>query len=206
MPRSMTPRSLKSSLCNTDPALFQVDGSLARDSPPSPTSTLSHWPDPTKPKTRSPGTTDHTNKTPSLFETSLRACYKSPQLSQLPFLTPIDAPKSIVPALKHTWRVKQEGGQRCTMCNAQYIIPRTEWFEWWQLTVKKEGALRFSKAQDSDSPSHEKYTEICVPVGSPVPLLRRGCSWSCVPRTDVSDRSENGTGWCPAKGAETDYY
>ncbi|KAL9024333.1 MAG: hypothetical protein Q9196_006593 [Gyalolechia fulgens] len=204
MPRSITRRSLTSSLCNTNPAFFQVDGTLARDSPPSPTTTPSHWPDPTKPRTASPGTTGHANRSPSLFETSLRACYTSPQLGQLPFLTPPDAPKSIVPALKHTWRLKQEGGQRCTLCNGPYIIPRTEWVEWWQLAVKKEGELAVSEGEDP--PSRERYTEILVPVGSPVPLIRRGCSWSCVRSACGSVSTGYSTGWCPAKGAETDYY
>ncbi|KAL8936388.1 MAG: hypothetical protein Q9216_004962 [Gyalolechia sp. 2 TL-2023] len=219
MPRSITPRSLTSSLCNTNPAFLEVDGTLARDSPPLPTTTPSHWPDPTKPKTAPLNTDEHANKSPSLFETSLRACYKSPQLSQLPFLTPTDAPKSIIPALKHTWRLKQEGGQHCTVCGARYIIPRTEWLEWWQLAVKKESDWTTtttttppSNGEDSDPDTpcrrRDRDPEVLVPVGSPVPLLRRGCSWSCVRRIDVSaDPGEKkSTGWCPAKGAETDYY
>ena len=68
--------------------------------------------------------------TPSLFEVALRACYRSANLAQLPFLLPDASPPSIPRALKMTWRLKAAGGQECSVCGRFYIVPRTEWLEW----------------------------------------------------------------------------
>ncbi|KAL8722081.1 MAG: hypothetical protein Q9225_001368 [Loekoesia sp. 1 TL-2023] len=201
MPRSIKPISPTSSIGTTDPAFLRIDGTIARGSPPTPTTTLTYWPNPTDP-TPTQAPFDCTHNVPSLFEASLRACYQNPRLSQLPFLVPTDTPELLVSALKHTWRLKQEGGQRCTICDTPFIIPRTEWIEWWQLSVKAEAEDSASEEGDPTSNPAPKYHKL----GSPVPLLRRGCSWSCVPGPSEPESSKNRTGWCPAKGAETDRY
>ena len=73
-----------------------------------------------------------------------------------------------------TWRLKQAGGKSCSVCGNEYIIPRTEWVEWWYCIP--------------DSGPHAMLYK------SPVPLLRRGYSWACW--------EENAapliTGWCSA--------
>ncbi|KAL8832925.1 MAG: hypothetical protein Q9170_004653 [Blastenia crenularia] len=204
MSRFINPISPTAALCSTEPTIQHIDGTLARDSPPSPVTTSTHWPE----SAPTGQTQMHTNKemktsiprfglprsrplhkVPSLFETSLRTCYNLPQLSQLPFLVP--TPEATTAALKHAWHVKQEGGQRCTICNSSFIIPRTEWIEWWQLAVKAEPLV-------SQPPSDEDYRLL----GSPVPLLRRGCSWSCAPGVGGVGEGIARTGWCPAKGME----
>lgn len=202
MPRTLTPRenSVISARYYTEPAFLNTDGTPTRDSPPSPTSTPSYWPDQTDDPSsfflENAAHARHTSsKSPSLFETALRACYNSPQLSQLPFLTPDDAPTSIVPALKDTWRLKQQGGQRCTICGAQYIIPRTEWVEWWQLTYRQREKSKRMQGEDQRPDEESNYA--LYTINGPVPLLRRGCSWACVRRADLSDLAERGTGWRP---------
>ena len=199
-----------SCLCRTIPAFRRTDGSLARGSPPSPVNTLSNWRSPLEPAIDYQPTSDPINSIPSLFETALRSCYNSPQLSQLPFLTPADAPEYLNSALKQTWRLRQEGGQRCTICDTPFIISRTEWIEWWQLAVKKQPEVSATGEEASflisitlSEDEDVKYHHL---LQSPVPLLRRGCSWACIPETGHRHPVRERTGWRPARGFETDHY
>lgn len=180
-------------LWSTNPALLNSNGTLTYDSRPSPTMSLEHWP---------PGGViiaksvdregvEHRSKVPSLLETCLRNLRHSPQLSQLPFLIPKDGPPSLDSLLKHIWHVTEVGGQRCTICKTPFIVPRTEWLEWWQLTAEDEA---HGPVQAMSEAAGYKSR---VLIGTPVPLLRRGCSWACVPESGI-----NQTGWCPAKGYE----
>ncbi|KAL8689454.1 MAG: hypothetical protein Q9218_004880, partial [Villophora microphyllina] len=119
--------------CSTAPARFNVDGTLVRASPPSPCTTPCFSLGSQYSTAKREGNLYPPSNAPSLYELSLRACYKSQQLSQLPFLIPDDASEAVTSALKHTWYLKQQGGQRCAICKASYILPRTEWIEWWKL-------------------------------------------------------------------------
>ena len=63
------------------------------------------------------------------------------------------------------------------MCGTGFIVPRTEWLEWW---------VRHA--------------------GEPVPFIRRGCSWACFPDTDDDDDDDDGrlqrVGWQSGKEVE----
>ncbi|KAL8966993.1 MAG: hypothetical protein Q9197_005677, partial [Variospora fuerteventurae] len=176
--------------CSTKPALLHIDGTLTPHSPPSPVKTSHYSPGVSE---FSPSEQDRPKQprhAPSLFETCLRNLSNSLQLSQLPFLIPPDAPESLVPAVKHTWRVKEAGGQRCTMCRKSYMMPRAEWIEWWQLAaVGREETHFFMPTEPLNNG---------MLVGWPVPLLRRGCSWACVPTQPAA----NYTGWGSCRGCE----
>ncbi|KAL8913549.1 MAG: hypothetical protein Q9171_001631 [Xanthocarpia ochracea] len=185
-PESGNQDLLSSATLSTKPAFFRIDGTLARDSVPSPTTASTYHPNgPLRPNPTNQASLDHSHKVPSLFETSLRACYKLPELSQLPYLVPDDAPKTLVPSLKRTWTLKQEGGQHCTMCNSLYIIPRTEWIEWRQLPAES------AYERSLNDFMMELGVELEL-VSSMVPLIRRGCSWSCVPTADPGRKD---VGW-----------
>lgn len=186
---------LQHHFCSSKPALLHSDGTLVHNSPPSPTNTPVYWPK-VQPGTFEQEEPEHTDRVPSLYETCLRNLYHSPQLSQLPFLIPGEAPPSLVPALKHTWYLKQEGGQRCTICKTPFIMPRTEWIEWWQLSVK--GKADAADPEDRKPTGPNLFSDAML-IGSPVPLLRRGCSWACVPKSAI-----NRTGWSQAKGVQSD--
>ncbi|KAL8896838.1 MAG: hypothetical protein Q9207_007512 [Kuettlingeria erythrocarpa] len=182
-------------LWSTKPALLNSNGTLTYESRPSPTMSPDYWP---------PGGViiannidregaEHAPRVPSLLETCLRNLRYSPQLGQLPFLLPKDAPPSLDSLLKHTWHVTEAGGQRCTICNTPFIVPRTEWLEWWQLTGMSHAPLRAPLQATLEAIGFKKR----MMIGLPVPLLRRGCSWRCVPESSI-----NQTGWCPAKDLE----
>ncbi|KAL8803724.1 MAG: hypothetical protein Q9182_002999 [Xanthomendoza sp. 2 TL-2023] len=177
---------------STRPAFFSNDGALARGSHPCPRTTSAYWSHSDVPPPTERRFSDDASKVPSLFEVSLRACYDSTQLGQLPLHVPREAPESLTSALKRTWNLKQEGGQRCTICKSSYIIPRTEWIEWRPLrgsaaVVPDPESLPPSDGTRPDAPSCTSPL-----VSSFVPLLRRGCSWLCLPD---QKSSETIVGW-----------
>ena len=118
---------------------------------------------------------------PSLFAVALRGCYRSTNLAQLPFLLPSASPPSISRALKMAWRVKAAGGQECSICGGFYIVPRTEWLEWWH-------DVRIARYESQ---------------ARSIPFIRRGCSWACTPNEECIDGKadekdgeiEIATGW-----------
>ncbi len=142
-----------------------IDGSLHRLSPPS---MISSNPESSRrlPITlqrayQSPNPSERT-RVPSLAELALRRCSDSPSLEQLGDYLPSDYPTSLSRMLRHAANLKATGGQRCTICSREFILPRTEWMEWWD-------------CEQSMTSGYNQST------GSRVPLLRRGCSWKCVP-------------------------
>ena len=105
---------------------------------------------------------------PSLFELSTSMAKKVVFLSELHTLLPENTPASIFRALDLAKTVREEEGERiCSVCKRSYIIPRTEWVEFWH---KLPANLR----------SSEVLTDISMDELF-LPFLRRGCSWRCVP-------------------------
>lgn len=70
-----------------------------------------------------------------------------------------DDPKSVRQGVQTAIDVYEEGGRVCSVCSRSFIIARTEWVEYWHL----------GPCKPTDN------TKIFVPI------LRRGCSPSCVP-------------------------
>ena len=129
------------------------------------------------------------NKTPSMLETMLRALlYNEPTISQLPFLLSETGHSSEQPhltdLLKRLFRLREAHGggggsdkgnrwQLCTVCETPFVIPRTEWIEWWSI----EHGL--------------------------IPFLRRGCSWQCWVDVERARKEEGLVicGWSSKGGA-----
>ena len=146
-------------------AFLDITGASFRDWPPAPSSLPEHWPEPQTDDEFLGPPPEERVKTPSLLELALRACKESRQLSQFPFLIPDDCPQHLAQLLERTWKIKEAGGQSCSVCGNEYIIPRTEWIEWWYCILEQ-----VPRGQpDSSLATHRM----------PVPLLRRGCSWAC---------------------------
>ncbi|KAL8867853.1 MAG: hypothetical protein Q9174_005386 [Haloplaca sp. 1 TL-2023] len=157
MPKPSLPKSLDAPIGSTSIAYRNVDGSIARDSPPSPLTTTTYWPGPPH-RLSNESIRDRPHRVSSLFELCLKAAYKSSNLDEAPLILPPDAPEAVRSAVQNTWRLKQQGGQQCTSCKSNFIIPRAEWIEWWFLPAERR---RKKKAA--------------------IPFLRRVCSWGCVP-------------------------
>lgn len=110
---------------------------------------------------------EHRTKVPSLMETVLRAASKQPSLYTLVADLPEDLPPTLGMLLRHTLRVKEAEGQKCSVCAKMYFVPRTEWIEWWSLGRDVE-----NKAW--------------------IPFIRFGCSTSCFVDREAREAS---MGW-----------
>lgn len=118
------------------------------------------------------------SRVPSLVELVLRECSRQPELPRMIEWCAEDYPERLVPLLKLANKVRDAGGRSCTVCKQQFILPRTEWIEWWEIEkIPEKGGLG-----SAASPLRhiENRREALVP------LMRRGCSWSCGP-TKLSD-------------------
>lgn len=113
------------------------------------------------------------SRAPSLLEVSLNACSQSLQLPYLQALLPDDAPEIMHTLLSKVATIKASGGNKCTICGRNFIIPRTEWIEWWGIT-----RLADDHGLPNASIRPENSRDV---IESTVPLIRRGCSWLCWP-------------------------
>ena len=166
-------------IASTGVAFLGVDGTPCRDSPPAP----SQHPDFISPSRGATGwqktvvSKGKHHPAPSLLEVALRECSKSSDLSQMILELPDDSPPSLPLLLEQALRVKETGGTLCSVCERDYIIPRTEWIEWW----------------DCISPPLNRSVEF-GPEDA-IPLMRRGCSWKCVPSLKSIPVENRGCGW-----------
>ncbi|KAJ5773631.1 Leucine-rich repeat typical subtype [Penicillium paradoxum] len=108
------------------------------------------------------------NDAPSLRELALRAVTKLPYLEQTTDEELAEFPPLIVPLLRQAREVRLAGGQFCSVCRQEYVIPRTEWTEWWDITPCENG-MKLPRCPG------EKLR--------PLPFKRFGCSLSCVPES-----------------------
>jgi hypothetical protein len=133
----------------------------------------------------------HLSRAPSLLEVSLSACSQSPQLHQLPSILPEECPPYIPTLLAGVVEKKESGATECTICGRKFIVPRTEWIEWWE--IAKQSSTAAMPMASAASPLRQKENERDV-LESMVPLMRRGCSWLCVPSSvdsEIATRSSN---------------
>jgi hypothetical protein len=105
----------------------------------------------------------------SLFELAISCAQNVSTLPQLHKLMPEDSPSTVFNALQTATTIQEEEGERrCSVCNRNYVIPRTEWVEFWHRV-----------------PVHVLAPERLTASGLDelfLPFLRRSCSWGCVPR------------------------
>lgn len=112
---------------------------------------------------------DAVTRVPSLRDLALLACSRYPYLDK--FLQEEDLtgfPELMVQLLRRARDVRHQGDQICSVCGRNFIVPRTEWIEWWDCSIY-ETAVKQRE-------SNEKLR--------PLPFIRRGCSWGCVPASD----------------------
>ena len=177
-------------MASTRVAFLDIGGRSIPSYPPSPTSQPSLWVANTVSSPSSTFEAAHPSPTeqsqvPSLLELSLRSCHKSSNLSQAPFLLPRDASPHLIDLVKRTFRLREAGGQACTVCGRFFIVPRTEWIEWWYCNP-------FVSSSGMPFPTWAN-------VG-PIPFLRRGCSWRCWEEREGAVF----TGWSSARAESED--
>ncbi|POS85982.1 hypothetical protein EPUL_001912 [Erysiphe pulchra] len=124
---------------------------------------------PTPPSPRSIGF----SRVHSLLETALATCAKTTQLPYLSLQLPDDTPSYLRDLLDLAVTNKEQGGTFCTICQRKYIIARTEWIEWWEISKVRHSTSKITYNQVlNDRDDRERF----------VPLIRRGCSWLCTPQ------------------------
>ncbi|TVY53542.1 Glucose-repressible alcohol dehydrogenase transcriptional effector [Lachnellula cervina] len=132
---------------------------------------------------------NHLSRAPSLLEVSLNACSQSSQLPNLPSYLPEDGPAYLPGLLADVAAKKESGGSKCTICKRNFIVARTEWIEWWEIAKILDHKTLAGMASAA-SPLRQKENERDV-LESMVPLIRRGCSWLCVPaKEEAVERAE----------------
>ncbi|KAI9745284.1 MAG: hypothetical protein M1818_001564 [Claussenomyces sp. TS43310] len=118
---------------------------------------------------------------PSLLELAVRAYCRSPRTAGLDqrWEWKEDAPEHLSHILRDAKALyEMEAGVRnCTICHRDFVIPRTEWIEWWQIEKvqrRRAGSTAASSRRQTENQRDQ--------IERLVPLMRRGCSWKCVPR------------------------
>ena len=153
-------------------AYFDAFGNICRGSCPAPSRTQEYLYPPDTPWSPSGLKSHHsTTRIPSLAELSLRACQGFGFLEDFAANSASEElfPESIIPLLQEAWTTQDAGGKLCSVCKRSYVIPRTEWLEWW---------------------SH--FTTLNPMVK---PFIRRGCSWACIPDLEALSEEWRNCGW-----------
>ncbi|KAJ5601339.1 Leucine-rich repeat typical subtype [Penicillium lagena] len=111
-------------------------------------------------------TPETTTNSPSLREVALRAVAKLPALDQVSPSELAEYPALVIPLLQRAKEVRATGGRVCSVCKGNFVIPRSEWVEWWDCTPHENGLKRPRASAE---------------MMRPLPFRRVGCSWACVP-------------------------
>lgn len=111
-------------------------------------------------------TTTNSSNSPSLREVALRAVAKLPALDQVSPADLAEYPALVIPLLQRAKEVRASGGRVCSVCKGDFVIPRSEWVEWWDCTPHENGLKRPRASAE---------------MMRPLPFRRVGCSWACVP-------------------------
>ncbi|KIH91619.1 leucine rich repeat domain containing protein [Sporothrix brasiliensis 5110] len=158
-----------------------------------------------------------TSRVPTLVSLAMEACYRTPQLPQLPDLLPPEAPPRLARQLGKALAVRDSGGSTCSVCShgqgqlatrRPMVAPMTAWLEWWEFgkpdvnvtythTAAVSGSTGAAAAASTiggggaggaDTPQPARLQENEIEV---LPFMWRGCSWGCVPRVKVVEKDED---------------
>lgn len=116
-----------------------------------------------------PSEKPQTSRVRSLLELAVQECARFPYLSELAPLVQETGLLNIIKLVDLATKVRACGGRICSVCDRYYIIPRTEWVEWWALNASSN--TESGRTGDLTSTMKSKA----------VPVLRRGCCWGCKP-------------------------
>lgn len=128
------------------------------------------------PVTETPTTPGKKESTvPSLREVALVSLNNSNFFDITPDSEIADFPDLMLRLLRSAREVKDAGGRCCSICHRNFVLPRTEWVEWWDCSTYENG-LKGPRA------SGEKL--------QPLPFKRLGCSLACVPAAHEAEAGE----------------
>ncbi|KFZ14847.1 hypothetical protein V502_05873 [Pseudogymnoascus sp. VKM F-4520 (FW-2644)] len=112
------------------------------------------------------------SNTPSLLELCVKTWADTPNMPNLDEYMNGDYPEKLQHLLDdaRNLRETEAPGRKCTICERRFVIPRTEWIEWWQIEQSPSGPV-----------TSEETVRPRDIIESQLPFMRRGCSWRCVP-------------------------
>ncbi|KFY35114.1 hypothetical protein V494_06195 [Pseudogymnoascus sp. VKM F-4513 (FW-928)] len=112
------------------------------------------------------------SNTPSLLELCVKTWADTPNMPNLDEYLGGAYPEKLQQLLDNarTLRETEAPGRKCTICNRRFVIPRTEWIEWWEIKQSPAGKV-----------TSEETVRPRDVIESQLPFIRRGCSWRCVP-------------------------
>ncbi|PKS09429.1 hypothetical protein jhhlp_004044 [Lomentospora prolificans] len=113
-----------------------------------------------------PEVPDNTCRAPSLMELTLRKCYHSSMLRELPDYLPDDSFQALREQLRNVLEQREAGGMHCAICGRHLITPAAQWIEWWGIKYNSPVGPQLPRLHDPDV----------------VPFLNVGCSLACSPR------------------------
>lgn len=116
----------------------------------------------------------------SLLEKALQSCSRNPELPHLESY--LEYPPPQIPSLlRRAESVNYSGPTLCTMCRRSFVIPQTEWIEWWEIEKisKKDRMVSGSTTLATLYGTEENERDATEKL---IPFIRRGCSWSCLPQ------------------------
>ncbi|KAF9640668.1 hypothetical protein BFW01_g12474 [Lasiodiplodia theobromae] len=149
-------------IASTSVSRMDFDGRLLSGSPQKPSSTsydVTSFPVPSVGHTPADDLPTSASRVPSLFELSLRSAARAvPNAELLRDLLPVDTPDPVLRALDDAVKVQQNGGQQCSVCKKEYILPRAEWIEYWHYVPD---------------------SLVCSGDDAFLPFLRKACSLGC---------------------------
>ncbi|BCR94575.1 leucine-rich repeat domain-containing protein [Aspergillus luchuensis] len=115
---------------------------------------------------QTPTTINQTSRVPSLREISLLSFTRSTYPDLITDEEMENFPALMTRLLRQAKEVRSAGGRNCSLCHRGFVLARTEWIEWWDVSTYENG-LKGPRASGE--------------VLRPLPFRRVGCSWGCVP-------------------------
>ncbi|KAI1379101.1 hypothetical protein F4677DRAFT_442829 [Hypoxylon crocopeplum] len=138
--------------------------------------------------TRHQATSTNHSRVPSLFELALQSCARTGQLRELPSYLPFNAPGHLTEVLGQVVKQSEENANSgllpCSVCKRRVAVPLAQWIEWWQISTMNlsSDGTRLNR-RHVGSGENER----------PIPFLRRGCSWKCLPKPMKQGQRLSGT-------------
>ncbi|KAL4881011.1 hypothetical protein BJY04DRAFT_207706 [Aspergillus karnatakaensis] len=108
---------------------------------------------------------EHYSRVPSLREVSLLSFSRSTYFDTITDEEMSDFPSLPLRLLREARDIRATGGRSCSVCQRGFVLARTEWIEWWDVSTYENG-LKGARV------SGEKLR--------PLPFRRLGCSLACV--------------------------
>jgi hypothetical protein len=125
----------------------------------------------------------------SLFELALKVCATSAEADRIhSWLSEEEGwPDHLAPAVRKAMDIHRAGGECCSVCGRDMVVPLARWVEFRHIG-------RTTVTVDEDGLELSRFTALGdrSQGGFPLPFLRAGCSWRCVPKKVKKMEAEAG--------------